>query len=612
MTLVAITPPPVGKLGMPIVHDLVTVDLSSTKGRIDNIRHLINLASLLKPLADMINSASSEYQPVRHCTVEVTTTLIVKVYTSPDAESRVQRLQSAYNKLREKKVPNVDQLISVRGNTVHLGPRGIATEPGGESELRQCLKCVLEALIVTHQIPLYHRDIRWSNIVRAIEDQSKWFIIDWEDAAYPPTLAQEDFTPESHSPAIKHDGHGAEVDIWGVGHLITTCMAADISMGMKALGRKICEDSERLTARAVLDMIDETTYYAPLVRLSGDIVTLTNHHLRCPNKRAYDIQHPFDNTQSPQTASSMSDNTRTAILPSAVPPSIAILPPELLCEIFLHAHYLLHHHPHASLAFLPLSHVCRHWRAIALSLPELWSNIPVFHRSWTGEMLLRSKNATLSVRATFDPELESGFRRANERALEAVLKHLPTRIGHLEIAGLNPYAVFLFLKSSFPSSPSLLPIAQSLHTLHLSCPPLTDTSWDGYRLLSRSLLEAPNLRELKLDNMTLDWADASFPWMKRLAVRNPPETLYVPPSAVLAVLKEMPLLEELELVQALVEDVGVGVAASTSDRTSLGAAVELRHLRKFIVKGRDREVEALLAHLVLHPDVELGLVTRLR
>ncbi|KAJ3493793.1 hypothetical protein NLJ89_g10936 [Agrocybe chaxingu] len=244
MTLVAITPPPVGKLRMPVVHDLVTVDLSLTKGRIDNIRHLINLASLLKPLADMITSAGSEYEPMerRHY-----------------AESRVQRLQSTYNKLREKKVLNVDQLIFARGNTVRLGPRGIATEPGGESELRKCLKCVLEALIVTHQIPLFHRDIRWSNIVRAVEDQSKWFIIDWEDAAYPPTLAQEDFTPESHSPAIKHDGHGAEVDIWGVGHLITSCLTGDISMDLKALGRKICEDSERLTARMVLDMIEETT-----------------------------------------------------------------------------------------------------------------------------------------------------------------------------------------------------------------------------------------------------------------------------------------------------------------------------------------------------------------
>jgi hypothetical protein len=56
-------------------------------------------------------------------------------------------------------------------------------------------------------ILLYDRDIRRSNIVHLIEDQSKWIII-----AFPPTFAGEEFTPENHSPAIKHDGHGAKVD----------------------------------------------------------------------------------------------------------------------------------------------------------------------------------------------------------------------------------------------------------------------------------------------------------------------------------------------------------------------------------------------------------------
>jgi len=43
---------------------------------------------------------------------------------------------------------------------------------------------------VIHDIPFYHRDIRWNNVIRRIDDPTKWFLIDWEDAACSPTKAQ--------------------------------------------------------------------------------------------------------------------------------------------------------------------------------------------------------------------------------------------------------------------------------------------------------------------------------------------------------------------------------------------------------------------------------------
>jgi len=48
----------------PVVHDLVTVNLQLTKDRISNVRHLINLASLLAPLAVMIQSSIPEFLSV--------------------------------------------------------------------------------------------------------------------------------------------------------------------------------------------------------------------------------------------------------------------------------------------------------------------------------------------------------------------------------------------------------------------------------------------------------------------------------------------------------------------------------------------------------------------
>jgi len=60
MTLCALIRP-VSTSRRPVVHDLVTVDLQLTKDRISNVRHLINLASLLAPLAEIIPSSMPEF-----------------------------------------------------------------------------------------------------------------------------------------------------------------------------------------------------------------------------------------------------------------------------------------------------------------------------------------------------------------------------------------------------------------------------------------------------------------------------------------------------------------------------------------------------------------------
>jgi hypothetical protein len=67
---------------------------------------------------------------------------------------------------------------------------------------------------------LFHRDIRWPNIILSPSDHSRWFLIDWDDAAMAPTRAAKHLDPKSHSPACFQDNHGAEVDIWGAGKLI--------------------------------------------------------------------------------------------------------------------------------------------------------------------------------------------------------------------------------------------------------------------------------------------------------------------------------------------------------------------------------------------------------
>lgn len=142
--------------------------------------------------------------------------------------------------------------------------------PQTEQELLEALTCVLEALEVKkletfgnwtdglqqvlHQTPLFHRDISWPNIVRRLDDPHELFLIDWEDAAAPPTKAQRHLAAENHSPCIFIDGHGAEVDLWGVGQLIIQSRAEGVPFELRALG-KWMQDPAAPSAQEALDKI---------------------------------------------------------------------------------------------------------------------------------------------------------------------------------------------------------------------------------------------------------------------------------------------------------------------------------------------------------------------
>ena len=48
--------------------------------------------------------------------------------------------------------------------------------------------------------------------IQSMDDPAKWVLIDWEYAALLPTKSNSE---ETHSPSVRKDCHGAEVDIWG-------------------------------------------------------------------------------------------------------------------------------------------------------------------------------------------------------------------------------------------------------------------------------------------------------------------------------------------------------------------------------------------------------------
>ncbi|TFK23108.1 hypothetical protein FA15DRAFT_705765 [Coprinopsis marcescibilis] len=231
ISLVALTPP--ARLGgNPDIYNLVQTDLRWRRERIQNILHIINLSTLLVPLSRLMEGSGAEFMRIqrRTCMIESTSSFIFKTYQDL---AIVRHLRSVYAMLKDHDVPNVDYLSYNRDQVVRLEPRGIQMKPHTKQELHDCVRCVLEALVALHKIPLYHRDIRPDNVIRRVDNPSLWFLIDWEDASGPETAARPDFATETHSPDVFHDGHGAEVDIWGVGLLIENC-AAPVSLPVAA------------------------------------------------------------------------------------------------------------------------------------------------------------------------------------------------------------------------------------------------------------------------------------------------------------------------------------------------------------------------------------------
>lgn len=149
------------------MHNIVSADLRFRTARIKNIRRLINLAALIKPLANLVHPPDAEFETLErslHCllrgylwsdfkiscrdngTVEIAGRHIIKFYTGYDKFGRIQHLRSVYKLLENKQVPHVDALMHHYDTKFVLSPRGIAKPPISEEELLSAVICVLEAL----------------------------------------------------------------------------------------------------------------------------------------------------------------------------------------------------------------------------------------------------------------------------------------------------------------------------------------------------------------------------------------------------------------------------------------------------------------------------------
>ncbi|CAI2187070.1 5696_t:CDS:2, partial [Funneliformis geosporum] len=239
VTFVAICQPS-SDSNKPQIINIVSSNLRYRKERIINLRRMFNLALLLDPFKEIIGWRDTPelllIQKDNHI-ITVNPTNVKKVFIGLSSQIQIERLKVIYEKLKRKNVLNVDHIVAVSLPDItepylYFEPRGMCVYPKIEKEVIEAVLCVLEAHMSMYVSDLiFHRDIRWSNVIQKANG-NKWFLIDFDDAVSLPTLAAIHLAKDNYASEVFHDNHGGEVDVWSVGYLID--YAARLSIGLSA------------------------------------------------------------------------------------------------------------------------------------------------------------------------------------------------------------------------------------------------------------------------------------------------------------------------------------------------------------------------------------------
>ncbi|KAG1781079.1 hypothetical protein EV702DRAFT_692409 [Suillus placidus] len=226
-------------------------------------------------------------------------------------------------------------------------------------------------------------------------------------------------------------------------------------------------------------------------------------------------------------------------------------------------------------ACLVVTHVCRHWRKVALECPTLWTFISSPSPPWLDVMLERSQKAPLVV-------IYSAFTISLEDSMEKVHLHLP-RIKHLELSTFSYEADHVMDLLSSQPAPMLETFKFKIYS-SIPTPAFTsNTIFQG---------QAPLLRHLEVDYCDRIWSSCIFDGLRTLRVGR---TLLLD---LLSALRCMPALERLTLLSGL----------STSDQPILFNKVPLARLKSIALDGISlQNAVSLLAHLALPIDVKIAL-----
>ena len=217
----------------------------------------------------------------------------------------------------------------------------------------------------------------------------------------------------------------------------------------------------------------------------------------------------------------------------------ARLPPEVLSTIFRYlvvAGVYPTRPGHRNIHWIQVTHVCTHWRRVALDCPDLWTiDIPLSLPKLAKEMLNRSKMAPLTIATTVFPE-----KCLHPKSINSTLADSMIRIQTFSNRALIKPAPLLKSFSIYcaESSPDMLPKG----------------IFSG---------EAPRLREVALGNCTLDW-DEPFLSTLKLESMSILHSARLSMDGLMSVLSRMPDLRTLVLRDAFLLQIPLYLTASTT------------------------------------------------
>ncbi|KZT64611.1 hypothetical protein DAEQUDRAFT_601255 [Daedalea quercina L-15889] len=279
-------------------------------------------------------------------------------------------------------------------------------------------------------------------------------------------------------------------------------------------------------------------------------------------------------------------------------PPVFLLPPELLSECFLSCAMTIPSRPFGldpepQYSWISLSHVCRHWRSVALSTTRLWARIRLTsHREWTSEVVVRSGEAPLEVSAEFPLIYDNLQSRVDWMASFRVVLEEIARIRSLIISSqqkLEPEVLDLL------NRPAPLLKDLRLHYLAFDAP---NAAYEGaphaLGFMSRDRDIAP-LESLSLYKCHIPWFGLDMQTLKDLTIVGLPwggVSRSLNMQTLVQILRSTPLLERLVIRNAL-------RPLSAISAPPTGPPAVLPRLRDVKLYGCSADVIRLLDHLQL-------------
>ena len=251
---------------------------------------------------------------------------------------------------------------------------------------------------------------------------------------------------------------------------------------------------------------------------------------------------------------------------------ISCLPPEIICGIFLLVRDEATNW--MPLGWIRVSHVCRHWRNMALTCPSLWTCLPLRESRWTEEMLKRSKMASLIVRPNGrNPSVSTSTMKM---ALSHILRIKELRL-HIQELGNNLQEVI----SSLPKCAPRLEILQLSMGTHLHHPfGRNDTG----RIPEDTLCETPRLRQLELSHCEFSWNSQLLSGLTHLTLNRVPSNARPSSTQFMDALRSSPNLQLLDLQ----------VCFPVDGALSTQSHIYFQHLQSLSLEGDLTELEPLL------------------